>query len=121
MIMYIVFRTILKTYNLAAGDFPEIQSFASKLNETKFWEFSTLSEKQIEGLDTVLNHDIPALMAQLPSERDTPETLRVKMGGLRVNQSNVPTPMTANKFGKKDNGSDNNPFGYDENDEENYW
>lgn len=115
-----VFRTILKQYNLAAGDFPEIQSFASKLNETKFWEFSTLSEKQIEGLDQVLNTDLPALMAQLPSEKDTPASLRVKMiaGG---NQDVVPTPMTANKFGKKDVGSDNNPFGYDEKDEENYW
>jgi EH domain-containing protein 1 len=118
---YAVFRTILKTYNLAAGDFPEIQSFALKLNETKFWEFNTLSEKQIDALDNVLNTEIPALMAQLPSEKDTPASLRVKMGGRLGNQGIVPTPATANKYGKKDIGSDNNPFGYDEKDEEHYW
>lgn len=105
---------------MAAGDFPEIQSFASKLNETKFWEFSTLSEKQIEGLDHVLNTDIPNLMAQLPSEKDTPESLRVKMSGVNQ-QFDVPVPVTATKFGKKDTINDSNPFGYDEKDEDHYW
>jgi hypothetical protein len=90
------------------------------LNETKFWEFSTLSEKQIEGLDSVLNSDIPNLMAQLPSEKDTPESLRVKMGRMN-NQANVPVPVAGNKFGKKDTVNDSNPFGYDEKDEENFW
>ena len=115
-----MFRTVLKKHNLAAGDFPEIQAFAVKLNETKFWEFSTLSEKQIEGLDSVLNVDIPNLMAQLPSERDTPESLRVKMGALNT-QANVPTPMPGNKFGKKDLANENNPFGFDEKDEAHFW
>lgn len=60
-------------------------------------------------------------MAQLPSEKDSPESLRVKMGALNT-QANVPTPMTGNKFGKKDNiANDSNPFGYDEKDEDNYW
>lgn len=53
----------MKKYNLAAGDFPDIQSFGAKLNEVKFSEFSTLSQKQIDELDIVLNVDIPKLMA----------------------------------------------------------
>lgn len=57
-----VFRTILKKYNLAAGDFPDIAQFSAKLAETKFTEFHSLSQKQIDALDEVLNNDIPKLM-----------------------------------------------------------
>ena len=57
-----VFRTILKKYNLAPGDFPEITSFSAKLREVKFSEFATLSQNKIDGLDDVLNNDIPKLM-----------------------------------------------------------
>jgi hypothetical protein len=60
---FAVFRTILKTNNLAAGDFPEIQSFAAKLNEVKFSDFASFSQKQIDELDHVLNTEIPSLMA----------------------------------------------------------
>ena len=59
-------------------------------------------------------------MAQLPSEKDTPETLRAKMGNAS-NQTSVPIPVTTNKFGKKEAANDSNPFGYDEKDEEHYW
>ena len=61
--VHAVFRTILKTNNLAAGDFPEIQAFASKLNEVKFSDFASFSQKQIDELDQVLNVEIPKLMA----------------------------------------------------------
>jgi EH domain-containing protein 1 len=57
-----VFRTILKTYNLAPGDFPDIAHFSEKLKEMKFSEFSTLSKKQMDELDNVLNTEIPKLM-----------------------------------------------------------
>lgn len=57
-----VFRTILKTYNLAPGDFPDIAHFSEKLKEMKFSEFSTLSKKQMDDLDEVLNTEIPKLM-----------------------------------------------------------
>lgn len=114
-----VFRTILKKYNLAAGDFPDIQSFAAKLNEVKFAEFNTLSQKQIEELDIVLNTEIPALMAELPSERDTPETLRAKMSD--TSNVTVPIPTNAEKFGKKEVTNAANPFGFDETDETHFW
>jgi hypothetical protein len=59
----VVFRTILKTHNLAPGDFPEIQSFASKLNDVKFSDFANFSQRQIDELDMVLNVEIPKLMS----------------------------------------------------------
>lgn len=58
-----VFRTILKRHNLAAGDFPDIQAFAAKLNEVNFSEFKTFSQSKVDELDNVLNIEIPKLMA----------------------------------------------------------
>jgi hypothetical protein len=115
-----VFRTVMKKYNLAAGDFPEIQSFAAKLSEAKFTEFHTLSPKQIEELDQVLNVQIPELMAQLPSEKDTPETLRAKMSS-EQKAAPVPIPDATAKFGRQSKTNESNPFGYDEKDEDHYW
>ena len=60
---YLVFRTIIKTHNLAPGDFPEIQSFATKLNDVKFSDFANFSQRQIDELDMVLNVEIPKLMS----------------------------------------------------------
>lgn len=106
----------MKKYDLAPGDFPEITSFSNKLTETKFAEFSTLSEKKLEALDNVLNVEIPKLMEMLPSERDSPETLRNKMdSGITA----VPLPNAGNKFGKKDNLA-SNPFGVASDNAE-YW
>eukprot|EP00934_Nitzschia_sp_Nitz4_P008311 Nitzschia sp. Nitz4//scaffold239_size30010//9072//11208//NITZ4_008011-RA/size30010-snap-gene-0.34-mRNA-1//1//CDS//3329543565//8301//frame0 len=115
-----VFRTILKKYNLAPGDFPDITNFSAKLREVKFHEFNTLSQKQIDALDDILNKDIPALMEELPSERDSPETLRAKMGTATRSGSTVPIPKTGNKYGKAEQ-MDSNPFGYDQSDEDHYW
>lgn len=118
-----VFRTILKKYNLAPGDFPEITSFSAKLREVKFSDLATLSVKQLEGLDEVLNKEIPILMEQLPSERDSPETLRAKMGtvsGGSKGIAHVPLPKAGNKFGKIDS-YESNPFGYSKEDEGHYW
>lgn len=117
-----VFRVILKKYNLAPGDFPDIKMFSEKLKEVKFSEFSTLSAKQIEELDGVLNNEIPQLMELLPSEKDSPATLKAKLAASSISGSNanVPLPTRNDKFGKKpDNAS--NPFGFDEADTDNYW
>ena len=40
----------------------DIKEFSEKLKDAKFAEFSTLSAKQMEELDKVLNSDIPKLM-----------------------------------------------------------
>lgn len=116
-----VFRTILKKYNLAPGDFPDIKQFSEKLKEAKFAEFSTLSSKQIEELDTVLNVEIPKLMELLPSERDTPETLKAKMATVNESTADVPLPTRGDKFGKSEKQNESNPFGFAEDDTDNYW
>lgn len=118
-----VFRTILKKYNLSPGDFPDITKFSALLKDVKFQEFASLQEKQIEELDACLSLQIPRLMEELPSEKDTPETLRHKMGNavLNPNATAVPMPTRTEKFGKRDNEGASNPFGYAQEDEDNYW
>ena len=62
-------------------------------------------------------------MKELPSERDSPETLRAKMGtisGGSAGMANVPIPKTAGKYGKKET-MESNPFGYSQDDEAHYW
>jgi GTPase SAR1 family protein len=114
-----VFRTILKKHNLAPGDFPDITQFSSKLREVKFSEFATLSQKQIDALNEVLDKDIPSLMEELPSERDSPETLRAKMNGAPI-IGKIPIPKTAAKFGKQED-YESNPFGPSQDNKDHYW
>lgn len=118
-----VFRTIMKKYNLSPGDFPDITKFAEKLKDTKFAEFHSLKEEQIALLDKCLTVDIPKLMEELPSEKDTPDILRKKMGDVNLTNPdamNVPVPTRNEKFGKQDVGG-SNPFGYSEEEEDKYW
>lgn len=118
-----VFRTIMKKYNLSPGDFPDITKFAEKLKDSKFSEFHSLKDEQIALLDKCLSVDIPKLMEELPSEKDTPDILRKKMGDVTLsnpNAMNVPVPTRNEKFGKQDLGG-SNPFGYSEEAEDKYW
>uniref|UniRef100_A0A7S2N1J3 Calmodulin n=1 Tax=Helicotheca tamesis TaxID=374047 RepID=A0A7S2N1J3_9STRA len=114
-----VFRTIMKKYNLAPGDFPDITKFSNKLKDTKFSEFHSMKQDHIDQLEKCLTNDIPRLMEQLPSEKDTPASLKAKMD--TTSGPSVPVPTRANKFGKGHNEYDANPFGYEEEDEDNYW
>jgi hypothetical protein len=57
----------------------------------------------------------------LPSEKDSPETLRSKMGAHGHNVASVPIPTTASKFGKKETQDESNPFGYAQEDSDRYW
>jgi hypothetical protein len=62
-------------------------------------------------------------LKELPSERDSPETLRAKMGtasGGSRGIANVPLPKTGNKYGKVDE-YESNPFGYSQEDQDHYW
>lgn len=118
-----VFRVVMKKYNLSAGDFPDLKTFTAKLKDVKFSEFSSLKTDLIEGLDKSMTSEIPKLMEELPSEKDTPETLRQKLGAASVNPSsvNMPIPSGANKFGKSNDGYEANPFGFEQSNEEMYW
>lgn len=114
-----VFRTIMKKHNLAPGDFPDINKFSEKLRETKFSEFHSLKMDQIQLLEDCLSSHLPRLMEELPSEKDTPETLRAKLG--EVSGSDVPLPTRGAKFGKADaDTAASNPFGASE-DADEYW
>jgi len=62
-----VFRSVMKLYNLAYGDFPELEGFTDKLREQDFSEFPKLKPKMLELLDELLSVDIPKLMEKLPS------------------------------------------------------
>ncbi|CAM9451987.1 unnamed protein product [Chrysoparadoxa australica] len=61
-----VFRTVMKQYNLAPGDFPDIEQFKSKCSEMNFSKFPKLRPKMLQDLDEVLSQDIPRLMEMLP-------------------------------------------------------
>eukprot|EP00571_Detonula_confervacea_P006050 CAMPEP_0172313864 /NCGR_PEP_ID=MMETSP1058-20130122/21151_1 /TAXON_ID=83371 /ORGANISM="Detonula confervacea, Strain CCMP 353" /LENGTH=551 /DNA_ID=CAMNT_0013027587 /DNA_START=111 /DNA_END=1766 /DNA_ORIENTATION=+ len=114
-----VFRVIMKKHNLAPGDFPDINQFTAKLKETKFSEFHSLKMDQIQLLEDCLSSHLPHLMSELPSETDSPETLRAKFA--EGEQDVVPLPTRGAKFGKVDaTNAASNPFGASE-EEDNYW
>ena len=115
-----VFRTIMKKHNLAPGDFPDINKFSEKLKETKFGEFQTLNLGQIQLLEDCLTSHLPKLMEELPSEKDTPETLRAKLGDNDANSEVVPLPTRGAKFGREEPSAASNPFGLSEQ-EDDYW
>jgi Domain of unknown function (DUF5600) len=58
-----VFRTVMKKYNLAPGDFPDIRDFQDKLSEMDFTKFHSLKQKLVDDIEGVLANDIPRLMA----------------------------------------------------------
>lgn len=64
-----VFRTVLKRYNLAAGDFPNLEDYKSKLEEQDFSRFNAVKISVIEASENTLSNDIPRLMEALPRER----------------------------------------------------
>jgi GTP-binding protein EngB required for normal cell division len=115
-----VFRTIMKKHNLAPGDFPDINKFSEKLKETKFGEFQTLKMEQIQLLEDCLSGHLPKLMEELPSEKDTPETLRAKFGSGDAVAEVVPLPTRGAKFGREEAVGAANPFGLSEQ-EDDYW
>lgn len=61
-----VFRTVMKKYNLAPGDFPDIADFKSKLAEVELQKFPALKQKLVDDVDSVLGFDFPRLMEALP-------------------------------------------------------
>lgn len=96
--------------------------FSEKLKDTKFSEFATLKMEQIQLLEDCLSRSLPKLMEELPSEKDSPETLRAKMNEQAGNSpSMIPVPNRANKFGKFQPDGASNPFGFGEDDQDNYW
>lgn len=63
-----VFRTVMKRYNLAPGDFPNLEEYRSKLAEHDFSKFSPVKVAVIEASENTLSSDIPRLLEALPRE-----------------------------------------------------
>jgi hypothetical protein len=57
----------------------------------------------------------------LPSEKDSPDTLRAKLGVGGKGIANVPMPTASGKFGRKEESLESNPFGFAEEDEDRFW
>eukprot|EP01040_Poterioochromonas_malhamensis_P016421 gene16421-18627_t len=66
-----VFRSVMKKYNLAFGDFPEISDFKAKLAEHDFSKFQPLKLRLIEDAETALSVEFPRLMEALPRSMDS--------------------------------------------------
>lgn len=101
-----VFRSVMKRYNLAHGDFPEINDFKAKLSEHDFSKFQPLKLRLIEEAENCLSSEFPRLMEALPRSLDS-----------FAPKSDLPTGTAAasapldNPFGGEDSA---NPFGDDE-------
>lgn len=66
-----VFRSVMKRYNLAPGDFPDLDQYRSRLREEMdFSKFPKLKPQIMDQVESVLAHDIPRLMEALPRSLD---------------------------------------------------
>jgi EH domain-containing protein 1 len=94
-----VFRSVMKKWSLAPGDFPDISDFQEKLREQDFSKFHSLRQKLIDDSEMCLGADFPRLMEALPRS-DTPV---VDIASVRLEEAN-PSP-----WGEEED--DSNPFG----------
>lgn len=99
----------MKKYNLAPGDFPDIEDFKSKLAEQDFTKFNNFKPRLVEEAEGVLSVEFPRLMEALPRCQDgyAPQAM---LATAPANPS-APSPAGASPFGEEDGG---NPFGDDE-------
>eukprot|EP01038_Epipyxis_sp_PR26KG_P005497 gene5497-7609_t len=108
------FRSVLKKFNLAPGDFPDINDFQTKLREHDFSKFAVLKQRLIDEVENVLGSDFPRLMEALPRSLDSyggPESI------LTPPNNNPLIYPTNNNIKASSSGAimeDNNPWGDDE-------
>lgn len=88
-----VFRTCMKRYNLAPGDFPDLDSMRSKLAEAEFSKFNTLKQRLLDEVETVLTVDLPRLMKELPQPQN--EQIEVDSSGPLVFEDTFAPRTTA--------------------------
>mmetsp|Transcript_15514 Transcript_15514/g.21240 ORF Transcript_15514/g.21240 Transcript_15514/m.21240 type:complete len:542 (-) Transcript_15514:186-1811(-) len=114
-----VFRSVMKKFCLAPGDFPDMHDFQEKLREHDFSKFNTLKQRLIDDAETVLGNDFPRLMEALPRSYDPSGTQSLnggrELGGPLVYEAPpVPQqPRGVSKSGEDDSNpwDDGNPFG----------
>lgn len=109
-----IFRSVMKKYNLAAGDFPDMNDYRSKLTEQDFTKFHSLKPKLIEDAEQVLGFDFPRLMEALPRSGESlaaQASAVAKPGDPLVYTPNPSAAAAASTspFGAAED--DNNPWG----------
>lgn len=101
-----VFRSVMKRWSLAPGDFPDIHHLQDILREQEFSKFHSLKQKLIDEAEFVLGHDFPRLMDALPQG---PKVESQQYGGV-VAIAAAKDPLEDNPWGATDDGEEN-PFG----------
>jgi EH domain-containing protein 1 len=104
-----VFRSVMKRFNLAHGDFPNIEDFRLKLAEQDFTKFHSLKQKLIDDADHVLGVEFPRLMEALPRSQDAYAMKQATLAAAPPVPPMGEVMVEANPFGDDDDGQ--NPFG----------
>jgi EH domain-containing protein 1 len=109
------FRSVMKKYNLAPGDFPEIDDYKSKLAEMEFSKFHSLKLRLLEEVEVALTIDIPRLLEALP-RITTAHTEEAVPTGPLVYENTLARSTGANGNSSWAAGADDdsNPFGDDD-------
>jgi hypothetical protein len=102
-----VFRSVMKKYNLAPGDFPDLNDFKSKLEEQDFSKFNAFKCKLVEEAESVLSVEFPRLMEALPRSLDSFAPQPVALAPAMQFDEDA----ASNPFGAEDDGK---PFGSDD-------
>jgi EH domain-containing protein 1 len=104
-----VFRTVMKKYNLAPGDFPDLPDMQAKLKEFDFSKFQVIKQKYIDDAEHVMSTEFPRLMEALPRSLDSYASTAPPPNSVPVIFDAPKPPVPA--FAMED---DSNPWGADE-------
>lgn len=101
-----IFRSVMKKWSLAPGDFPDIHDFQEKLREHDFTKFHSLKPKLIEDAENCLGTDFPRLMEALPRTVDPNSSGSSNAKGA-LSYDNIPSAKAVG-------GGEENPWGDDD-------
>jgi GTP-binding protein EngB required for normal cell division len=68
-----IFEDVARERNLPLGDFPDVRVMREQLAEKDFSTFPRLDPKRVQGLENMLDKDIPAILHLLPEEVELAE------------------------------------------------
>lgn len=95
------FRSIVKKYNLAPGDFPDLPDYQAKLREQDFSKFSSFKQKLVDEAEAVMTQDIPRLMEALPRAQDIGNSMEENTSSMPLS---FPSPSAGMSMGDAPQG-----------------